>query len=230
VEDIEFLAPFKFYRDDPRALTLQAVFHPDGEEIVADCRLLGQRVLANRTEPQLTEHFRGRVRLGRTPFAPSRREVPRAPANPGVRADHIYRVYFHGPAYRVLDTAWPEQGRALGLLAAKLPPDTKGGGGDTLTAPRLIELAFQTAGVWDLGVRGRFALPRGVDRIRLGSGEPPQGPVWAVVTPAEGGEHFDADIVDETGSVLASVQGYRTVDAPAGVDADALRPLQLTGV
>ena len=41
VEDIDFLAPFKFYRGEPRPVTIEARFHPEGDGLVADCRLTG---------------------------------------------------------------------------------------------------------------------------------------------------------------------------------------------
>jgi hypothetical protein len=139
-------------------------------------------------------------------------------------------VYFHGPAYRVLETAWPEHDRATGLLAGDLPAELGRPEKRTVAGPRLVELAFQTAGIWDLGLRGRFGLPQRVDRIRFGPLADPQGQVQAVVTPRAGEEAFDAEILDESGAVLVSVEGYRTVDFPAEVDATALRPLQVTEV
>jgi len=46
LEDIELSAPFKFYRDEPRALELQ-VLHRKGSDgsLIADCRLVGTRSL-----------------------------------------------------------------------------------------------------------------------------------------------------------------------------------------
>ena len=65
IEDVNFLAPFKFYRSEPRTVTIEAVFRPEGEAMVADCRLTGSRSLPNQTEPQVTTHFTARVRLTR---------------------------------------------------------------------------------------------------------------------------------------------------------------------
>ena len=36
-----------------------------------------------------------------------------------------------------------------------------------LMAPRLIELCFQTAGLWEMGVEGRMGLPQHIDRVSL---------------------------------------------------------------
>ena len=63
VEDVNFLAPFKFYKSEPRTMTIEAEFHPEGDAVVADCRLTGRRMLPNQAEPQITTHFTARVRL-----------------------------------------------------------------------------------------------------------------------------------------------------------------------
>ena len=63
VEDVNFLAPFKFYKNEPRTVTIEAEFHPEGDAVVADCRLTGRRMLPNQAEPQVTTHFTARVRL-----------------------------------------------------------------------------------------------------------------------------------------------------------------------
>ena len=63
LEDVNFLAPFKFYRNEPRTVTVGTVVHPQGNTLVADCRLIGSRSLPNHAEPQVTTHFTGRVWL-----------------------------------------------------------------------------------------------------------------------------------------------------------------------
>ena len=37
-------------------------------------------------------------------------------------------------------------------------------------APRLIELCFQTAGFWEMGVQSRMGLPQHIDRVSLLTG------------------------------------------------------------
>ena len=74
VEEVNFLAPFKFYRNEPRTVTVQANFSLDGEDIVADCRLLGTRQLHGQAAPQVSIHFTARVRLSAT--APEKAKYP----------------------------------------------------------------------------------------------------------------------------------------------------------
>ncbi|HSD76052.1 MAG TPA: SDR family oxidoreductase, partial [Solirubrobacteraceae bacterium] len=192
LEDVELLAPFKFYRDEPRRLELRALLRDGGDEtLVADCRLLGRRTLPGKGE-QETLHFTGRARLARA--------APEAPEGsvPGERAegldhDAVYRVYFHGPAFQVVDRAWRDDGHVVGRLAPELPPDHEPPGTPTELAPRLVELCFQTAGLWEIGTTGRMALPTHVDRLTRFTGADGPGELFAVVTPrGDGG--VDAEV------------------------------------
>jgi NADP-dependent 3-hydroxy acid dehydrogenase YdfG len=225
VEDIELLAPFKFYRDEPRTLELRARVRDGGDgTLVAECRLVGRRTLTGAGERE-TLHFSGRARLTR--------EAPEAPigaapdeAGEAVGRDAVYKVYFHGPAYQVLDRAWRENGHTVGALADDLPADHEPAERDTEFVPRLIELCFQTAGVLELGTAGRLALPAHVDRVvRYARADEP-GKLFAMVTGRPDGDGVDAEVVDSTGRVRVRLEGYRTVELPGGVDEDVLAPIR----
>ena len=93
IEDVEFLAPFKFYRNQPRTLTIQATLQPAGEAIIAECQLLGSRVLPNEAEPQVTIHFKGRVRMSRERPEAAALTVPQASTGPAHRIGrHLPRL------------------------------------------------------------------------------------------------------------------------------------------
>jgi hypothetical protein len=92
-------------------------------------------------------------------------------------------------------------------------------------APRLIELCFQTAGLWQLAVQGEMGLPQHIDRVRVWC--PPdlaRGPFYALVTPCSQPGSFDAEVVDTAGNCYVHLCAYRTVAVP--VDAEALKILQ----
>jgi NAD(P)-dependent dehydrogenase (short-subunit alcohol dehydrogenase family) len=225
VEDIELLAPFKFYRDEPRTLELRARVRDGGDgTLVADCRLVGRRTLTGAGE-QETLHFAGRARLAREAPAPPTSEAP-GEARESVGRNAVYKVYFHGPAYQVLDRAWRDDGHAVGTLAPDLPADHDPDEGDTEFVPRLIELCFQTAGVLELGTTGRLALPAHVDRVVRYAGADEPGQLFAMVSNREDGHGVDAEVVDGTGRVRVRLEGYRTIELPGGVDEDALAPIR----
>ncbi len=225
LEDVNFLAPVKFYRNEPRTLTIQAEFYPDGNSVVAECRLSASRSLPNQAEPQWTTHFTGRIRLSRRKPDAVTLAAPPAPAA-SVEAEDIYRVYFHGPAYQVMRRAWLDGAGMVGQMASGLPAHHQPCELPLVTEPRLIELCFQTAGIWQISVKDSFGLPQHVDRVcpyRSVNGA--TGSLYALVTPDLGNGGFDADVLDSAGNCYVHLSGYRTIALPGGVDAKRLKGL-----
>jgi acyl transferase domain-containing protein/NAD(P)-dependent dehydrogenase (short-subunit alcohol dehydrogenase family) len=227
VEEVNFLAPFKFYRDEPRTLTVQAMYHLKADSLVADCRLIGRRTLTNQSEPQETTHFTARVCLTKRAPAMGTGKSLITTSDSIVEAAEIYRVYFHGPAYQVVERAWWDGKRMVGLMAQDLPGNHQPSDQPTLMAPRLIELCFQTAGLWELGVQSRFGLPQDVQQVSLlRAPELADGKLYAVVTPNPDDGTFDADVVDAKGNCYLYLSGYRTAALPGNVDAETMKALQ----
>ncbi|HKT69993.1 MAG TPA: SDR family NAD(P)-dependent oxidoreductase, partial [Terriglobales bacterium] len=225
VENVNFLAPVKFYRNEPRTLTLEAVIRPQGDMLVAECRLLGRRTLPHQVEPQVTTHFSGRVRLSGTKLQPVTRPKPKPPVGATITAQDVYRVYFHGPAYQVVQQGWWDGARMIGMMATNLPENHHPPGLTTVMSPRLIELCFQSAGLWELAVQGQLGLPQHVQEVcLLRLPESATGPLYAVVTPQP--SQFEVEVMDTNGNVYVQLKGYRTVALPQGVDANALKALQ----
>lgn len=225
VEDVNFLAAFKFYRKEPRTLIVESAIYPRGDALLADCRLIGRRSLPNQAEPQVQTHFRARVRLSRQ--MPERMALMplEKPTGQVIEATDIYGLYFHGPAYQVVERAWWDGSRMIGQMARGLRNNHSPSDLPTLMEPRLIELCFQTAGLWEMGVQGRMGLPQQVGRVALlQAPDPAQGDIYAVVTPHSG--YFDAGVVDTKGNCYLRLSGYRTVAIPNAVDADRLKALQ----
>lgn len=228
IADIAFLAPFKFYRSEPRTLRMKTRVHPRGDRLLAECQLIGERALPNQTEPQRTTHFTGRVWLTKEPAARPIVRVPIAAAGTAIDARDIYSLYFHGPAYRVLDRAWWDGKQMIGRFAENLPANHHPSGLTTIICPRLIELCFQTAGVWELGVRGRMGLPRSIQEVLiLRDPNLAEDRLFAVVTPNSDQETFDAEVQDLKGNCYLRLTGYGTVALSGGMDADALKKLQM---
>ena len=176
----------------------------------------------------MTTHFTAQVRL--TKQIPQAVTVPALGLPDGhiIEAADIYRLYFHGPAYQVIERAWWDGRRIVGLMAKGLPTNHLPSELPTLMAPRLIELCFQTAGLWEMGTQGRMGLPQHIDRVSssLGSPESAGTRLYAVVTPDPSRGSFDAEVVDAKGNCYLHVSGYRTVAVPDAVDVDGLKALQ----
>jgi acyl transferase domain-containing protein/NAD(P)-dependent dehydrogenase (short-subunit alcohol dehydrogenase family)/acyl carrier protein len=229
IEDIAFLAPFKFYRSEPRTCRIETRIHPRGSRLLAECQLIGERALPNQTEPQRTRHFTGRVWLTKKPAARSIVRIPVAMAGTAIEPGDIYCLYFHGPAYRVIDQAWWDGKQLIGRFAENLPANHNPSGLTTILCPRLIELCFQTAGLWEMGVQGRMGLPHRIREVSIPSdANLAKDRLFAIATPNSGQETFDAEVLDATGNCYLRLTGYRTVALPGINDANALKKLQMT--
>jgi acyl transferase domain-containing protein/NAD(P)-dependent dehydrogenase (short-subunit alcohol dehydrogenase family)/acyl carrier protein len=226
IEDVEFFAPFKFYHNKPRTVTVEAIVHPIDGGLVADCKLIGRRSLPNQTEPTVTTHFTARVRLTKEPRVAASPAKPRTPVKDAITSDDIYRLYFHGPTYQVVEKAWRDGDRVVGLMTKNLPNNHFPAEQPTVAAPRLIELCFQTSGVWEMGSQGLMGLPKHIDKLSfLGARELTTERLYAVVTPSAR-KGFDAEVVDGQGNCYLRMMGYDTAPFITVVDSDRLKPLK----
>ena len=220
VEDVAFLAPVKFYRDEPRTLTVSAVTGPDpdgGDDLVARCTLTAERTLPGHDTPVRATHFTGRVRLTDAPAQEQRSELDRSQHDPVLDAEQVYRFYFHGPAYRVVEAAWRDGDGSTARLPASMPGDRSPSSAPLTLAPRLVELCFQTAGLWEAARSDRLALPLGVGSVRvLLDPTAAQVPLVAHAEVHDG--HVDALVVDDEGRVVVRLDGYTTVPLTAVPD------------
>jgi len=62
-----------------------------------------RRPLPNQAEEQVTVHFTARVRLVRQTLTANKGPVQGSPQGRIIEASDIYRLYFHGPAYQVVE-------------------------------------------------------------------------------------------------------------------------------
>jgi len=217
VYDEEFHAPFKFYRMESQTLHLNAIATPQGDGLIIRAALRSLRDLGKPgLPPQEKLHFTGKVKVARELEQPVIDFTPPAFESLPIPAEDIYHIYFHGPAYQVLERVDVRGDQAIGLLAARLPSNTNPAEAASIMAPRLIELCFQTAGVWDIKTNGTMALPLGLSSVTAyrQPAEANGNRLYAVVTALDGGDAYHAQVVDDSGAVYVDLKGYRTVDLP----------------
>jgi hypothetical protein len=150
-----------------------------------------------------------------------------------VGAGEIYEVYFHGPAYRVLAGAVWRDGRLFGRAARGLPalfgrhdaPPQRTG---SRAAPRVIEFALQSAGLFAIAAGDRLLIPHRIERIVwTGRITDVDAGAWSTVSPGAGaaGGPLDIWVYDERGRVGLLVEGYHSVAPPFAVDEIRVRAL-----
>jgi len=229
LENIQFLAAFKFYRKEPRRVTWMARALREQEGLVVYVTLESSRAIKTGADQHML-HFSGKVHLklheGEVQDVSS--PSPQWNGNYTVGAEDIYRLYFHGPAFQVLEGVQRSGDSVLGKLNKKLPAFTSEEHA-LLSTPTLVELCFQTAGIWEIGKTGVMALPRSIESLTLFRQNVNGAAIYAEVKPVLSGNgelHFDARVVDSKGRLYLELKQYRTTPLPASVEPDLLAPLQ----
>jgi NAD(P)-dependent dehydrogenase (short-subunit alcohol dehydrogenase family) len=228
MENVEFAAPLKFYRNEPRTAVIGVVLLRDLQgRLRARCTLQSSQTLAGGLV-QEKQHFSADVLLAEPPSS-----VASTPVRPGatpagvqespsatIDRNDIYRVYFHGPAYQVLARVdRRSDGEVIGLWSDAVPPDRSEPSRSWLFAPRLIELCFQTAGVYEIGRTGHMGLPAGAAVVRVHASPPIGVALRAEVRPLVSSSEltFDAVVRGSDGVVYAELERYRTSEVPGGI-------------
>ncbi|HQH91853.1 MAG TPA: SDR family NAD(P)-dependent oxidoreductase, partial [Dermatophilaceae bacterium] len=230
VEDVAFLAPVKFFRDEPRTLTItaKAVPAPEGTDLLVRCTLTAERALPGQATPVTTTHFTGTVRLTTEPVADEVEKVKTKVDGTALSNDNVYAFYFHGPAYQVVGEAWRKGDGSMTRMASPIPANHVPDEAPLAIAPRLAELCFQTAGLWEAGTAHQMALPTRVGRLRvLRDPATVDGPFYALARPA-GESRFDCAVVDGRGSVVMRMDGYESIVLPAPIPESVMGALTAT--
>jgi len=229
VEDLSFEAPLKFYRDQPRTATVRMLPTWDGKGRLILATMETTRELHGGKQVT-TRHFCAKVRLDE-----DLPEVKLPPPGNGdsrrISREAIYRAYFHGPSFQVLDQVTAnDQGNISGWMRSgtELPPMAKPG--DLSAAPMFTELAFQAAGIVEASSSNKLGLPAGVRKMkihRVPEGE--RGKITARVVPQNGNQDqkYNIQVIDERGFVLVELDGYRTSPLPNALPEDVRSGLTL---
>jgi hypothetical protein len=229
LENILFQAPFKFYHNQPRRITWKARAVRGTNGLVVSVTLESTLALKNHPDEKM-QHFSGRVYLQpvNVPVDIPMVQPPHWSGVYTVKAADIYRLYFHGPAFQVLEGVQRSGDHVLGRMRSDLPPFTSQSD-SMLTSPLLVELILQTAGIWEAGSTGVMALPRSIARMTLHRPQTIEAPLYAEVRPGstkKGELFFDARVLDGDGRLYLELEDYRTSALPYSVEQGLLAPLR----
>jgi malonyl CoA-acyl carrier protein transacylase len=228
LENIQFLAPIKFYDNKPRKIGWNAVAYRTNEGLKVDVRLESDITrLGGKVEHTL--HFTGTVYLTAKKLISEVVALPpKWTKKQSVKAEDIYKVYFHGPAFQVLHAAQLSDGKILGEFnknLVKVSADEPA----LFATPLLIELCFQTAGLFEAGATGTLGLPQSIGKLKIYK-QPLNGvAVFAEVkTREENGKYsFDARVIDAKGHVYLELTDYQTSPMPNLAEKDLVEPLKV---
>ncbi|MBN2498504.1 MAG: SDR family oxidoreductase, partial [Deltaproteobacteria bacterium] len=221
IEDLEFHAPLKLYRDEPRraALRVLPVWNREGGRTWL-LEMSSTRELAGGRQERLRHHS-ARIHTLRSGAVGPRRE-PATESPEEIRAATIYeRIFFHGPGFQVLERATLEGDRLTGWLDTARDQLPLGRQAVLSTQPMLLELAFQAAGLAEARETGRLGLPAAARRIALH--EHGGKPAHITARVEQRADQTQAvEVLDEGGRVLIALDGYRSAKLPSGLSAETL--------
>lgn len=222
---VRFEAPVKCYRNEPRNVTIRTklVEGSHGRRVV--CELYAHLLTA--PGPREKRCFQAELWMNRTSEAPQANAgLPEPPT--ALSPDDIYQVFFHGPSFQVLEAVWRAPGNqvVIGKMAARLPDAVQQG--TMVSAPRLLELCLQTAGLVEIAITGRMGLPASIESLRLYPGADESGDRYAVVQTRreQGGQLvFDAQVQTKEGATLLQMNGSRTSQLPEPLEPTRAEPI-----
>ncbi len=226
-DDFMFDAPLKLYKDTPRKadLFIRPELNADGK-IIYMAKMETHRELVG-GNVQHTVHYRARLEL-------VRQQVPRVSISRGessnkVSSDLIYRAFFHGPSFQVINQASStDDGGMAGVLAPGKQEPKLDRRAKMLTHPMLTELAFQTAGLLEAKSNFKLGLPAAVKKLVLHPVElsNPHG-ISAFVRKegTNGDSQYAARVVDSAGRVLVEFEGYRVSALPSNLPESLIQGL-----
>lgn len=228
LENIEFLAPIKFFGNKSRKIIWKAlaIRITDGLQVRVSLESDIERKIG---KVEHTQHFRGLVYLTlKQVISPETATPPKWGKNKKVTAEEIYRLYFHGPSFQVLEAAQRSGDSVLGRFNKKLfqmSTDEP----ELFTTPLLIELCFQTAGLWEAGSTGTLGLPHSIGELKVYRKYVNGAAIYAEVKPKErdGQLYFDARVMDSKGNVYLDLTDYRTSPQSDPVKAQDVEPMKL---
>ena len=198
-EDVVYSAPVKLHRDAVTDVYVSAVPVEGG----VDCRLSSSRT-ARTGRVIETEHFSATIRWNVAATQPL--PAMGMPDHP-VSADEIYQRFFHGPAFQVLTGI---SAATTDALMADGAVQHLGIAGGLLTAPLVLEAAFQAAGLHTMMVDGVMALPRAIASVQLLGAVRDDVPLQLTVR--RDGAGYDVDVSAE-GERIMVVRGFEMVEA-----------------
>ncbi|MFA5162350.1 MAG: SDR family NAD(P)-dependent oxidoreductase [Elusimicrobiales bacterium] len=213
LEDVHFSLPIKLLRNRPQGVRVSASKTGAQAEMFIESDFVnpqGEKMGAPR------RHFSART-LGafETVFKDAQRPQP-ALRPPSADKAAIYKLYFHGPSFQVLESVISVT--ADSVTARYRRPATPVWPGEVKLCafPLLIEAAFQACGFRDLTVDNRMALPDYVGKLRVYAQQSDAPETLDVHCRFKGKDQqgksvYDACVCDKDGNIWIELQDYRMI-------------------
>ncbi|MBI4063630.1 MAG: SDR family NAD(P)-dependent oxidoreductase [Elusimicrobia bacterium] len=212
IQNVRFNLPIKLLRDRPVSVRVIAEKAQDLVELSIESDFItpaGIKLGAPK------EHFHAQYVPARNPSVWEDLTKPAIAPKGLVLSEDIYKVFFHGPRFRVLkqilalenETILAEYQRPQAPLWNDTRPKTH-------FYPTLIEAAFQTCGWYDQATLKKTTLPDAIDHVQIYSysQKAKNFYVYGIYKGADGGKSvYDTFVFDEEGQLWVELAGYKTI-------------------
>ncbi|RME47384.1 MAG: SDR family NAD(P)-dependent oxidoreductase, partial [Deltaproteobacteria bacterium] len=142
--------------------------------------------------------------------------------DPGIDREEIYRRFFHGPRFQVLDRVVATSEEAIVTEVRRIDPSDffrDLPNPEFATAPMLLEALFQAAGVWEMYHHATASLPDSIWNLEIYRRIPARGKLFALARFRECEKDsrgfmrrfYDLEVIDERARAILSVQRYATI-------------------
>ncbi|MEA3307473.1 MAG: SDR family NAD(P)-dependent oxidoreductase, partial [Elusimicrobiota bacterium] len=211
LKDIRFQLPIKLLKNKPARIKITA--EKEGEEIGMKMESdfinsKGVKLGKTRThfKGKFSETFNSKWDSIEKPAIPNKNKYK-------INSEDIYKVYFHGPSFQVLDGIISlEKDKVLGVFKTPKMPLWQTKHEKLLAHPMAIEAAFQTCGYRDIHFESKMALPDSVDEIIIHDNERTTDKLYVYSVykgvNSEGKSAYDAFVFDEKGNIRLEVINY----------------------
>ncbi|MBI4656107.1 MAG: SDR family NAD(P)-dependent oxidoreductase, partial [Elusimicrobia bacterium] len=212
--DIHFYMPIKLLKNNPLEVRIICVSRHGKPEMKMESNFInakGIKLGSTRT------HFSARVQdAPESSWNPD--EKPAVPKTKKfkVTADTIYKTYFHGPSFQVLEGILSiKKEEVLAVYKKPSAPLWETANPELLFHPMIIEAAFQTCGYRDIYFEKKMTLPDALGHIIIHNfSQPPETLYIHAVYKGQdpsGKSLYDAFVFDADGNIWLELQDYAMI-------------------
>ena len=214
VHDVQFMLPIKLHKDNPAILVSE--FNPSESKT----SLYTLFTLPN-NEKQKKLHFSAKMVTGKKQGTyPYHNGLDESNIDFGktlITNDEIYRIYFHGPGFQVLDCVI-DKGDSWILGKFNMPSvplfseESKFNRDSLVSTPLTVEAGFQLAGMLDIVDYQTSSLPAGIDLLIFYENLQPPYFISAVRTKrTERISYYNVQVLDKDRRLIIEMRGFQMI-------------------
>ncbi|HOX23901.1 MAG TPA: polyketide synthase dehydratase domain-containing protein, partial [Elusimicrobiales bacterium] len=215
LEEVRFALPIKLLRNRPQKVRITAADSDGAAFMRIESDFVNPKGV-KLGDPRL--HFSARSMAAGNKLKWETTNQPVVPQSytPQVTKETIYKTFFHGPSFQVLDCIVAiDDKTVMAVYKRPVKPMWDEGDKELSASPLLIEAAFQACGYRDLHVAKTMTLPDAIRRVHVFSHGPQPDTlnIWSVFKGKDekGYSVYDAFVFDQRGRLWIELEDYKMV-------------------